>query len=115
MWKLKNKLFGWDYVLWKNSADSGIARVIVFKDGTIGYWRYRILTNGTNVFDEINNPKEVHWLTCHPSKYFKEENANDNLPICNIKGKSHEKIMKSYLQKKNMNDKNYENVDRNIK
>lgn len=68
MWKLKNKLFGWDYVLWKNSADAGIARVIVFKDGTIGYWRYRI----TNVFDEINNPKEVHWLTCHPSKYFKD-------------------------------------------
>ena len=68
MWKLKNKLFGWDYVLWKNLADAGIARVITFKDGTIGYWRYRI----TNVFDEINSPKEVKWLTCHPSKYFKD-------------------------------------------
>lgn len=68
MWKLTNKLFGWDYVIWKNSADSGIARVIVLSDGTIGYWRYRNIC----VFDKINNPKSVHWLTCHPSKYFKD-------------------------------------------
>ena len=68
MWKLKNKLFGWDYILWKNAADAGIARVILLKDDTIGYWRYRC----TNTFDEINDPKEVHWLTCHPSKYFKD-------------------------------------------
>jgi hypothetical protein len=72
MYKLKNKLFGWDYVLWENPADAGIARVIVFKDGNIGYWRYR----NVNKFDKINNPKEVHWLTCHPSKYFKDVAAS---------------------------------------
>lgn len=66
MWRLWNYLFGWDYILWSNSADNGIARVIVFKDDTVGYWRYRI----TSVFDSIDDPKEVRWMTCKPSKYF---------------------------------------------
>lgn len=67
MYKIKNKLFGWDYVHWRNSADSGIARVITLKDGRVAYWRYPM----TKVMDEITNPKQVFWLTCEPSKYFK--------------------------------------------
>jgi hypothetical protein len=71
MYKLKNKLFGWDYIQWNNSADNGIARVILLKDGKIGYWRYRT----TCVFDEIKSPEQVRWLTCHPIKYFKIKSA----------------------------------------
>jgi hypothetical protein len=67
MYRLWNYLFGWDYVIWNNSADQGIAKVITLPDGTIGYWRYKI----TNIFDEINNPNQVKWLTCSPNKYFK--------------------------------------------
>lgn len=67
MYKLWNYLFGWDYVIWENSAAQGIARVKVLPDGTLGYWRYKI----TNVFDEIKEPKQVKWLTCKPDKYIK--------------------------------------------
>ena len=66
MYKLFNYLFGWDYVIWSNSADAGIAKVRTLPDGTIGYWRYR--TSG--IFDEIKEPKQVKWLTCTPDKYF---------------------------------------------
>lgn len=45
MYKLKHKLFGWDYIIWNNDADSGIARVITLKDGKIGYWRYSVSRN----------------------------------------------------------------------
>ena len=65
MYRLFHKWFGWDYILWKNSAASGIARVIIFPDETLGYWRYRT----TRVFDKITEPKQVIWLTCKPEKY----------------------------------------------
>lgn len=68
MWKLKNKLFGWDYILWENSVTRGIAKIIILKDGTVGYWRDRNI----NVFAKIHDPKEVRWLTCYSSKYFKD-------------------------------------------
>ena len=64
MYKIKHYLFGWDYVWWRNSADSGIVRVRVLPDGTIGYWRYGKL------FDKITDPNQVIWLTCKPEKYF---------------------------------------------
>lgn len=66
MYKLFNLLFNFDYIVWKNSADEGIARVIKLCDGKIGYWRYRLI----QVFDIIKNPDQVIWLTCHPNKYF---------------------------------------------
>jgi len=66
MYKLKNFLFGWDYIQWRNSCDQGIARVHAGPDGKIWYWRYRI----TSVIDTIKHPDQVIWLTCHPSKYF---------------------------------------------
>ena len=67
MYRLWNYLFGWDYIIWNNSADQGIARVKVLADGTLGYWRYKI----TNVFDEIKETNQVKWLTCPPEKYIK--------------------------------------------
>lgn len=68
IWRMLNKLFGYDYILWTNLADSGIARVIVFPDGTLGYWRYR----GTSVFDKIHKKEQVVWLTCKATKYIKD-------------------------------------------
>lgn len=66
LYKVLNKLFGWDYVHWRNSADSGVARVY----HGIGvdfpyYWRYR----NDKVLDLITRPERVTWLTCDPSKY----------------------------------------------
>ena len=68
-YKLLNYLFGWDYILWRNSADNGLARVRVLPDGTIGYWRYSI----TKAFDKIESPDQVIWLTCYPEKYFEDK------------------------------------------
>jgi len=65
MWRLLHTLFGYDYVQWKNFADSGIARVHVGGNGEIFYWRYK----STCVIDRIKNAEQVVWLTCQPSKY----------------------------------------------
>ena len=66
IYKLLNKLFGWNYIYWRNSADQGVARVFVSRDGKVYYWRYKT----TKVMDIITDPKDVVWLTCHPDKYF---------------------------------------------
>lgn len=60
-----NKLFGWDYVAWKNNADSGIARVRNDGIGRTYYIRYKI----TKVIDIVSDPEKVIWLTCKPEKY----------------------------------------------
>ena len=69
MWKLLNKLFGWDYIQWRNTADSGVARVYKSPSGQAYYWRYKT----TKVIDRINDPKQVVWLTCPSSKYLDNE------------------------------------------
>lgn len=66
MYKLLNLLFGWDYIYWKNAADSGIARVHKAYDGNVWYFRYRV----TTLIDVIKSPDQVIWLTCDSSKYF---------------------------------------------
>lgn len=70
-YKLLHKLFGWDYVQWYNTADSGIARVEVSPDGTVYYWRYRL----TKVLDVLHHKSRVHWLTCSKDKYLPSEVA----------------------------------------
>jgi hypothetical protein len=69
MYKLYNWLFGWDYICWQNSADSGIARVHKSKDNKVFYWRYKI----TNLIDYLppQHGQRVTWLTCSPDKYIK--------------------------------------------
>ena len=78
MYRLLNLLFGWDYINWKNSCDSGIARVRLLPTGDVVYTRYW----STSLVDVIDpkDPKSIvggsglHrilWLTCKPSKYFK--------------------------------------------
>lgn len=66
MYKFLNKVFGWDYIYWENSAAQGIARVLKSPNGDIYYYRYKI----TNLIDIIRNPEQVLWLTCKPDKYF---------------------------------------------
>ena len=65
-YKVLNKLFGWNYIYWYNSADQGIARVFVSRDGKVYYWRYK----STKLMDIVTDPKDVVWLTCRPEKYF---------------------------------------------
>jgi len=68
MYKILNKLFGWDYILWQNCASQGIARIHVSPEGKIWYWRYKNI----KVADIILHPRDVKlWLTCHPDKYLK--------------------------------------------
>lgn len=72
IWKLFNYLFGWDYVAWENSADSGIARIYKSKCGRVYYYRYRV----TDCIDIVYDKKSVKlWLTCVPEKYLKEIGA----------------------------------------
>lgn len=65
MWWFLHKLFGWDYIAWRNSADRGIARVREDGEGGAWYWRYK----AAQVWDRITDEKDVVWLTCLPSKY----------------------------------------------
>ncbi len=70
IYKLLNKLFGWDYIAWHNSADDGVARVYKDYAGNAYYWRYK----NTKVTDTIIVPEQVLWLTCNPDKYLNSLN-----------------------------------------
>lgn len=67
IWRTLHWIFGWDYVMWQNIADHGVARVRVNPEGRIFYWRYRNI----GVLDEIKDRNQVFWLTCKSDKYFK--------------------------------------------
>jgi len=69
MYKLLHFLFGWDYIYWKNSADRGIARVFLTRDGRCCYYRYK----SVGLIDEIKSPAQVLWLTCPPENYIQCE------------------------------------------
>jgi len=71
LYKLLHKLFGWDYIAWKNSSDQGIARVLVYSSGVF-YWRYKV----TKVLDEITDVNQVVWLTCDSNKYLLNINSS---------------------------------------
>jgi len=68
MWKILNNLFGWDYIVWENSCDGGVARIRVSADGNPYFWQY-----GKYAIP-LFNPKKGYlqitcWLTCSPEKY----------------------------------------------
>ena len=68
MYKILNKLFGWDYVFWKHHAGThGISRIITLPDGNYYICRYGY------AYDDLNNQYELTltYLTCDPSKYIK--------------------------------------------
>ena len=68
MYRIFNFLFGWDYIYWSNTADQGIARIYSAQDYKVFYFRCKI----TRLIDLVSDPKEVEWLTCNSSKYFKD-------------------------------------------
>ena len=70
-YKILHRLFGWDYIYWENTADQGIARVLIDGEGNPFYWRYKVI----NLADSLVPDKtwaKIMWLTCPPSKYLKE-------------------------------------------
>ena len=69
MWKILNKLLGFDYIMWNNSCSGGVARVHAGGSGRPWYYRYKI----TDVIDKIRDEKQVIWLTCDPDKYLNPE------------------------------------------
>jgi hypothetical protein len=65
-YKLLHKIFGWDYIVWTNTADSGIAQIRIDGAGRYYYWRYRV----TRVADFVEGNTDIKlWLTCPPEKY----------------------------------------------
>jgi hypothetical protein len=70
MWYLLNKVFGWDYVHWKNFADQGIAKIHLDGEGNPYYFRYKM----TKVIDGLLDEPyiKIIWLTCKPDKYLKQ-------------------------------------------
>lgn len=68
MWRLWNKLFGWDYIAWQNTCDGRIAKVRRGDD------IYFIQYESTGVVISLTNPPDhykITWLTCLKSKYIK--------------------------------------------
>ncbi len=66
MWKIFNKLFGWDYINVKSSYLSipdRIVRVHVDGEGHPYYWLY---SSAERIYEGKDN---IVWLTCHPGKY----------------------------------------------
>jgi len=68
IWRILNFIFGWDYIVWTNFADSGIARIHYGYNGRPWYWRYKL----TKVIDKVTSVEQVVWLTCLPSDYLRE-------------------------------------------
>jgi hypothetical protein len=66
MYKLKNFLFGYDYVYCKSTLN--ISKVRTLPDGTVYFYDYPFIKS----IQVIDNPNNVLWLTCLPSKYFKD-------------------------------------------
>ena len=66
IYKLLNKLFGWDYIQWSNPADQGISRVHVDGMCRVWYWQYKSI----KAMNIIEDPAKVLWLTCSTDKYF---------------------------------------------
>lgn len=67
-WRLKNKLFGWDYVYF--DGNEIIRRVRKSPSGMV-YHKKKY----DNAIREITSERSVKWLTCKPIKYlFDDEN-----------------------------------------
>ena len=73
IYKLLNFLFGWQYIAWRNSCDSGIARVHITSNGVVWYWRYKNI----NVFERITHVDQVIWLTGSPPSILLPEVTKD--------------------------------------
>jgi hypothetical protein len=76
MYRLLNKIFGWDYIYWQNSADSGVDRIHKTKDGTVFFWRYGKYLSKLDDKSLLNDKSfsKIVWLTCSKEKYIKSDN-----------------------------------------
>lgn len=69
MYKLWNRLFGWDYIYWQHGVNSGISRVFNDCNNKTIFYKYKSI----GMIEEIIHPDQVFWLTCAPEKYMKRE------------------------------------------
>ena len=67
IYKILNKLFGWDFIYWKNSASQGVSRIRTDYYGN----PYYIWSVGVRV--RITVKDQVMWITCSAEKYLKEK------------------------------------------
>lgn len=72
IWRLLNKIFGWDYIAWDNDLSQGIARIHRDKAGRIFYWKYKNI-NCAEYITSIDKTDVKMWLTCPPEKYLKRQ------------------------------------------
>jgi len=78
IYKILNKLFGWDYIQTYYFPDVNISRVQV--DGMRRVWHWQVYRRHSSLDIEykptnkeaiiIERPEDVIWLTCSPNKYF---------------------------------------------
>lgn len=73
MYRILNKIFGWDYIHWENTCTNGIARLHKAPDGTVWYYQYKI----TKLIKTIPGYHEIMWLTCKPDKYLTDKVNQD--------------------------------------
>ena len=75
-YKLWNYLFGWDYILWKNTLYSGISRIRKLPNGDIYFLTYGNPTLLNNITTGKGNGEVVtERLTCDKRKYISESSA----------------------------------------
>lgn len=71
MYKILNKLFGWDYIFWASETPEGfryqgITKIITLPDGSSHFWVKGFLC-------KIDNKEfQIKFLTCKPDKYIKK-------------------------------------------
>ncbi|MCA2570671.1 MAG: hypothetical protein IM527_04670 [Microcystis sp. M42BS1] len=73
MYRVLHKLFGWDYIQFRDGSHCGISRVHVDGLGRPYYWYDKSI----KLADFIRDPKKFVWLTCTPYKYFLSYNPKD--------------------------------------
>lgn len=77
LYKLWNYLFGWDYILWRNTMYGGISRIRELPNGDFYFLTYGDPTLLNNITTGIGNGEVIQeWLTCCKSKYInRDENT----------------------------------------
>jgi hypothetical protein len=75
IYKLLNKLFGWDYIQLRYPPNEGVSRVQLDGMNRVWHWQIRVTILANISYDDkvihiIQRPEDVMWLTCSPDKYF---------------------------------------------
>ena len=71
MYKILHKLFGWDYIHWKDAINAfGIARIHTDAEGNPYFWKYKNINCLVCLKDTYHR---IVWLTCKREKYLGDE------------------------------------------